>query len=61
MTLSNVNYLPKAPCLNTIIRLSFYPLNSLQLGLNFNTGALGKTNYIQPIAKANVTFLSYTF
>jgi hypothetical protein len=55
MTLSNLNHLPKAWPLNTTAELSFFSVNNLQWGLNFNTWTLQGTlsNQIQILGATN--------
>jgi hypothetical protein len=45
----NLNYLPKVPSPNTIVRLSSHPLNTSQRGLNFNMSFGGDIQAIASI------------
>ena len=45
----NLNYLPKVPSPNTIVRLGSHPLNTSQRGLNFNMSFGGDNQAIASI------------
>lgn len=47
----NLNYLPKVPSPNTIVRLSSHPLNTSKRGLNFNMSFGGDIQAIASIIK----------